>query len=44
MLAAIEAGMRPVVDSVFPLDRVQDALEHLDRAEQFGKVVLQVAG
>jgi len=44
MLAAIEAGMRPVVDSVFPLDRMQDALEHLDRAEQFGKVVLQVSG
>jgi len=43
MLGAVEDGLRPVVDSVFPLDRVREALEHLDRGEQFGKVILSVA-
>lgn len=42
VLEAIEAGMRPVVDSVYPLDEVQAALTRLDAAEQFGKVVLSV--
>jgi len=42
VLKAIEAGMRPVVDSVYPLDEVQAALKRLDAAEQFGKVVLSV--
>jgi zinc-binding alcohol dehydrogenase/oxidoreductase len=44
VLKAIDEGLKPVVDSVYPLDQVQQALEHLDRAEQFGKVVLQVSG
>jgi NADPH:quinone reductase-like Zn-dependent oxidoreductase len=43
VLRAIDAGMRPVVDSVYPLDEVQPALERLDAAEQFGKVVLSVS-
>jgi NADPH:quinone reductase-like Zn-dependent oxidoreductase len=43
VLVAIEQGMRPVVDSVYPLDDVQSALAHLDAADQFGKVVLKVA-
>jgi len=43
VLKAIDAGMRPVVDSVYPLDEVQAALERLDAAEQFGKVVLSVS-
>ncbi|MBO0701722.1 MAG: zinc-binding dehydrogenase [Candidatus Dormibacteraeota bacterium] len=42
LLAAIEDGMRPVVDSVYPLDQVQEALTHLDQGEQFGKVVLEI--
>ncbi len=37
----IEKGLlRPVVDRVLPLDRVQDAHRVLDNREQFGKVVL----
>jgi NADPH:quinone reductase-like Zn-dependent oxidoreductase len=32
-----------VVDRTFPLDDVQAALEHLDKAEQFGKVVLDIS-
>jgi NADPH:quinone reductase-like Zn-dependent oxidoreductase len=43
VLAAIEAGLRPVVDSTFALDEVVGALEHLDHAEQFGKVTLRVS-
>ena len=42
VLKALDAGMRPVVDSVYPLQDVQAALERLDAAEQFGKVVLSV--
>jgi NADPH:quinone reductase-like Zn-dependent oxidoreductase len=42
VLEAIDGGMRPVVDSVYPLDEVQAALTRLDEAEQFGKVVLSV--
>jgi NADPH:quinone reductase-like Zn-dependent oxidoreductase len=42
VLGALEGGMRPVVDSAFALDDAVSALEHLDRGEQFGKVVLRV--
>ena len=44
VLKAIDAGVRPVVDKVYPLDQVQDALTRVDSAEQFGKVVLSVGG
>lgn len=44
LLKAIDRGLRPVVDSVYPLDEVQAALTRLDAAEQFGKVVLSVSG
>ncbi len=43
VLRAIDRGMRPTVDKVYPLDAVQAALERLDSAEQFGKVVLSVS-
>ncbi len=43
VLRAIDHGMRPTVDTVYPLDEVEQALEHLDKAEQFGKVVLSIA-
>jgi NADPH:quinone reductase-like Zn-dependent oxidoreductase len=43
VLKAIDAGLRPVVDKVYPLDRVQDALTRVDTSEQFGKVVLTVS-
>jgi NADPH:quinone reductase-like Zn-dependent oxidoreductase len=42
VLKAIDQGMRPVVDKVYPLAEVQAALQRLDAAEQFGKVVLSV--
>ena len=44
VLGAIDQGLRPVVDRVYPLDQVQQALERLDSAEQFGKVVLSMEG
>ena len=43
VLKAIDRGMRPVVDSVYPLSDVQAALTRVDAAEQFGKVVLSVS-
>src|SRR5712691_9834388 len=39
VLEAIDGGLRPVVDSVYPLADVEAALTRLDAAEQFGKVV-----
>src|SRR6266446_4011045 len=43
VLDAIDSGLRPAVDRVFALDDVQAALQRLDAAEQFGKVVLSVS-
>jgi NADPH:quinone reductase-like Zn-dependent oxidoreductase len=43
VLKAIDSGLRPVVDSIYPLAEVQAALTRLDAAEQFGKVVLSVS-
>jgi NADPH:quinone reductase-like Zn-dependent oxidoreductase len=43
VLKAIDRGMRPVVDRVYPFLEVQAALARLDAAEQFGKVVLSVS-
>lgn len=43
VLDAIGKGLRPTVDSTYPLEDVVSAMEHLDRAEQFGKVVLRVS-
>ena len=42
VLRAMDDGLRPVVDSIYPLGEVQAALQRLDAAEQFGKVVLSV--
>ena len=43
VLEALDRGLRPKVDSIFSLDEVTSALQHLDHADHFGKVVLQVA-
>jgi NADPH:quinone reductase-like Zn-dependent oxidoreductase len=43
VLAAVNGGLRPAVDSTFALDEVAEALQHLDQAEQFGKVALRVS-
>jgi NADPH:quinone reductase-like Zn-dependent oxidoreductase len=43
VLHAIDGGLRAIVDRVYPLDEVQAALQRLDAAEQFGKVVLSIS-
>jgi NADPH:quinone reductase-like Zn-dependent oxidoreductase len=43
VLKAIDGGMRPVLDTTYPLSEVTTALTRLDSAEQFGKVVLLVS-
>ena len=35
-------GIRPVVDHVFPFDRVREAYEHLARGAHVGKVVVAI--
>jgi NADPH:quinone reductase-like Zn-dependent oxidoreductase len=44
MLALFGEGrLRPVVDRAFPLADAGPALRHMERAEQFGKIVLRIA-
>jgi zinc-binding alcohol dehydrogenase/oxidoreductase len=42
MLALFQSGLKPVVDRVFPLADVAAAAERMDRADQFGKIVLRI--
>lgn len=37
------AGLRPVIDSVFPLARIREAFERTQAADLFGNVVIDVA-
>jgi len=37
-----EGAVQPVIDSVFPLEKVQDAHRRLESNETFGKVVLKI--
>lgn len=44
MLAFVRrAGMRPVIDRVFPLEEGRQAQEYLEAGKQFGKVVLKIS-
>jgi NADPH:quinone reductase-like Zn-dependent oxidoreductase len=38
-----EQSWRPVIDSVFPLDRIDEAVRRLTACERFGKVVVRIA-
>ena len=40
--AIAAAGLRPVIDRVFPFDEARDALRHLQAARHVGKVVISV--
>jgi zinc-binding alcohol dehydrogenase/oxidoreductase len=43
LLAHVEAASwRPVIDSVFPLEAIDEAARRLDARERFGKVVLSI--
>lgn len=45
MLEVVDAGgILPVVDRVFPLSEARAAFERLQRAEQFGKIVIDIPG
>ena len=43
MLAMVDGGPAPVVDRVFPLSAAADAHRRMDQADQFGKIVLEIA-
>jgi NADPH:quinone reductase-like Zn-dependent oxidoreductase len=44
LLRAVEANLlEPVIDSVFPLEEARTAAERMERGEQFGKLVLEIA-
>ena len=42
--AIAQHGLRPVIDSTFPLQRAADAFRHLRDGKHFGKVVLDLQG
>jgi NADPH:quinone reductase-like Zn-dependent oxidoreductase len=42
MLEVYAKGLRPIVDSVLPFEDVAHAHARLERAEQFGKIVLRI--
>ena len=43
MIAAIEAnGLKPVVDTTFPLAELADAFRHQEAQKHFGKIVLTI--
>lgn len=44
MLAVFGSGeLRPVIDQVFALEDAGRALQRMDEAAQFGKIVLRIA-
>jgi zinc-binding alcohol dehydrogenase/oxidoreductase len=44
MLDAIEkAKLKPIIDSILPLGKAQEAMGKMETGEQFGKIVLKVS-
>lgn len=44
MLSAVSvAKLRPVIDSVFPLDKAREAITKMENGRQFGKIVLKIS-
>jgi NADPH:quinone reductase-like Zn-dependent oxidoreductase len=41
--AVTVSGLKPVVDEVFPLERVRDAMKKMEAGKQLGKIVLKVS-
>ena len=45
MLKAVEeAKLKPIIDSVLPLEKAQEAMGKMEAGKQFGKIVLNVSG
>jgi zinc-binding alcohol dehydrogenase/oxidoreductase len=42
MLSLFDAGVRPVIDRQYPLDDAVAAVERMERADQFGKIILRL--
>lgn len=42
MLKLYEAGLKPVVDKIFPLEQAGDAHIRMEAGDQFGKIVLKI--
>lgn len=43
MISAIDRrGIRPVIDTCFPLDGLADAFRHLDEGQHFGKIGIEI--
>ena len=44
MLDFVESRrLRPVIDQVFPLEKIEDAIKRMEQGDQFGKIVLQIS-
>jgi D-arabinose 1-dehydrogenase-like Zn-dependent alcohol dehydrogenase len=44
MLKTVTAAkLKPVVDSVYPLNDIQKAMGRMEKGEQFGKIVLKIS-
>ena len=44
MLNAVEQNkLKPVIDSVQPLDDINTAMEKMQSNEQFGKIILEIS-
>jgi len=41
--AVTEAGLKPIIDSVEPLDRSREAMVQMEAGGQFGKIVLRIS-
>lgn len=45
MIAAVEAGgIRPVIDSRYPLEQLADAFRHQESQQHFGKICVDIGG
>ena len=45
MLAAVEAGgLKPIIDSSYPLEQLADAFRHQESQQHFGKICLDIGG
>jgi zinc-binding alcohol dehydrogenase/oxidoreductase len=43
MLDFLESrNLKPVIDKIFPLEQVHEAMHHMEQGNQFGKIVLQI--
>jgi NADPH:quinone reductase-like Zn-dependent oxidoreductase len=41
--AVASAKLKPIVDSVYPLEKAPEAIAKMEKAEQFGKIVLNIS-